>query len=312
MVAKAIPKRKARKAVPVFSEAESRLWWEYQSSRSIAARNALVEFYQGVLERIAWGLYRRLSGCELEDLIADGVPGLIHAIERFDLGRGFKFKTYAVPRIRGAMFDAIRDRDPAPRIARRHVGQLAKVETHYTCLQGRPATDAELKHALRLSDEHLARWKCDAVLCNVATASISQATVSGANRGAHQGWEAEPLERLLIDGHSPSPNARLDQGNWWEALLRVLGERGRAIVSLYFVHGWTMRMIGRHLLLAESRVSQIMGELLSHLRKCRSKADFDDIPTGRAGRDRLIDILPTVHRLRTVRRMQKMRQLQAA
>lgn len=55
---------------------------------------------------------------DLEDMIAEGVIGLLHAVARFDPGRGVLFKTFAERRIRGAIIDAMRRDDWVSREAR--------------------------------------------------------------------------------------------------------------------------------------------------------------------------------------------------
>src|SRR5215813_10687936 len=60
---------------------------------------------------------------DLDDLVQDGVLGLIDAANRFDAGRGIKFETFAERRVRGAMIDALR-RDAWPRGVRRQRRQL--------------------------------------------------------------------------------------------------------------------------------------------------------------------------------------------
>ncbi len=45
---------------------------------------------------------------EQADLVSYGIFGLIDAIDKFDPGRGYKFETYAISRIKGAMLDELR------------------------------------------------------------------------------------------------------------------------------------------------------------------------------------------------------------
>lgn len=72
-----------------------------------------------LLDRIANAVKRKLPAhVDVEDLIQYGWFGLNDAREKFDPERGIKFETYATPRIRGAMLDALRDLDWAPRLAR--------------------------------------------------------------------------------------------------------------------------------------------------------------------------------------------------
>lgn len=69
---------------------------------------------------IAKVMSRRLpSTVELDELINDGVVGLLDAARRFDPTRGVPFSAYAGHRIRGAILDGLRKRDPLPRRLRR-------------------------------------------------------------------------------------------------------------------------------------------------------------------------------------------------
>jgi len=79
-----------------------------------------VEGYLPLVGAIAWTVSRGLpSVVEMDELINDGVIGLYTALERYDPGRGVGFSTYAGHRIRGAMLDGLRERDPLPRAFRR-------------------------------------------------------------------------------------------------------------------------------------------------------------------------------------------------
>lgn len=80
----------------------------------------LVEEYLPLVGAIARTLSRALPpAVEMDDLVHDGVIGLISALRRFDPARKVGFSTYAGHRIRGAMLDGLRARDPLPRACRR-------------------------------------------------------------------------------------------------------------------------------------------------------------------------------------------------
>src|SRR4051794_8273591 len=82
-------------------------------------RQKLIERFLPVVMSIADKLASKLPrSVEVQDLFQDGVFGLSDAVDRFQLDRGFKFPTYATQRIRGAMVDAMRDRDWVPRLVR--------------------------------------------------------------------------------------------------------------------------------------------------------------------------------------------------
>ena len=95
------------------------LWAEYRNSSKPETREKLIEHYLPLVKlvagRIAIGLPQYV---DKDDLVGNGVFGLIEAIERYDLERGVKFETYAVARIRGAMLDSLRAQDWIPATVR--------------------------------------------------------------------------------------------------------------------------------------------------------------------------------------------------
>jgi len=58
---------------------------------------------------------------EIDDLINEGILGLIDAIGKYDDSRGVKFETYAITRINGAILDALRALDWVPRAVRQRL-----------------------------------------------------------------------------------------------------------------------------------------------------------------------------------------------
>jgi RNA polymerase sigma factor for flagellar operon FliA len=81
---------------------------------------ATVEGYLPLVSAIARTVSRGLPPTvEVDELVNDGVLGLMTALQRYDPGRGVGFSTYAGHRIRGAMLDGLRERDPLPRALRR-------------------------------------------------------------------------------------------------------------------------------------------------------------------------------------------------
>ena len=88
------------------------LWQSFRADPTLERRNRLVLQYSPLVKYVAGRLRTRLpESVEYADLVSDGIIGLMEAIERFDPGRGLTFQTFAVPRIRGAMVDALRSLD---------------------------------------------------------------------------------------------------------------------------------------------------------------------------------------------------------
>ena len=80
----------------------------------------LVKYVAG---RVAVGLPQNV---EQSDLVSYGMFGLIDAIDKFEPDRGFKFETYAISRIKGAILDELRSIDWVPRSVRAKVRQIEK------------------------------------------------------------------------------------------------------------------------------------------------------------------------------------------
>jgi len=69
----------------------------------------------------------RCRGADREDLIAAGVVGLVQAAQRYRGDLGASFGAYAARRVRGQVLDALRDRDPLTRSARRAYREAQKI-----------------------------------------------------------------------------------------------------------------------------------------------------------------------------------------
>ena len=87
--------------------------------RSDEARE-LVSRHAELVKRIAYHLVGRLPpSVEVDDLMQAGMLGLLEAASNYAPNRGASFETYAGIRIRGAMIDALRKLDWAPRSVHR-------------------------------------------------------------------------------------------------------------------------------------------------------------------------------------------------
>lgn len=105
----------------------------------------LVEAYLPLVGAIARAVARRLpSTVDRGDLIGDGMVGLLEAARRYDPSRGVGFGAYAGHRIRGAIYDGLRARDPLSRAARRAARAAGKTA---------PLQFVELEQAVTVPDD---------------------------------------------------------------------------------------------------------------------------------------------------------------
>src|SRR5687767_1878883 len=137
-------------------EAIDRLWQEFKETGDTKHRDALIVHYSPLVKyvagRVAVGLPQNVDQA---DLVSYGIFGLIDAIEKFDLGRGFKFETYAISRIKGAIIDELRSIDWVPRSVRSKARSLEKAYSKLEAQHHRTPTDAELAAEMGISDSQL-------------------------------------------------------------------------------------------------------------------------------------------------------------
>lgn len=223
-------------------------------------RDRLIEQYaplvKYVVGRLAIGLPAIL---DYEDILSYGTIGLIEALDRFDPGKGVKFETYAISRIRGAIIDALRSLDRLPRSVRQKAKRLEQATNELTAVLGREPTDEELAEAVGMSLDQYHKALVDASWVTVSLDGLLERDDS--NDGPSAEMPANPDAEDFTE--------RLEQRQLIEALadsVRTLPERELLIVSLYYKDGMTMKEIAQILEISESRVCQLHGRALGRLR----------------------------------------------
>jgi RNA polymerase sigma factor for flagellar operon FliA len=211
--------------------------------------------YSPLVKYVAGRLRTRLpDSVDYGDLVSDGIIGLMEAIDRFDPARGLTFQTFAVPRIRGAMVDALRALDWVPRSVREKVRQVEQAQRMLEARLGRIPDDPEIAAELGISVPELRDLYAKVSFTSVGT--------------------LEDLE--LADDLSAAATHEIEDDQAKAALLRVVGElpeRDQILIALYYFEGLTLSEIGRVLGVSESRVSQLHSRATMVLRTKLSAID---------------------------------------
>jgi RNA polymerase sigma factor for flagellar operon FliA len=239
------------------------LWAAWERDRAPAARDALIIHYAPLVKyvagRVGVGLPRSV---EQSDLVSYGMFGLIDAIDKFEAGRGFKFETYAISRIRGAILDELRTVDWVPRSVRSKIRRIEQAIATLEASGARAPTDDELAAELGWTPEQVQAALGD--ISHVGVVALDEILVASAVRG-----EALTLGEILADGTAHGPagafamaEIRRDLGQ----AIRALPEREKVVLALYYFENLTLREIGRVLGVTESRVSQIHTQAVLRLR----------------------------------------------
>jgi RNA polymerase sigma factor for flagellar operon FliA len=230
------------------SEDLEEIWREFRATNDPGLRNRLVLQYAPLVKYVAGRLRTRMpDSVEQDDLVSDGVLGLMDAIERFEPARGLSFQTFAVPRIRGAIIDGMRSMDFVPRSVRDKLRLVHRAQVTLEERLGRVPEDTEVAREVGIPVQQLRDLS-------------RQANSNHANLDDFD----------LADELSSAADHRVEQGDTNASLMRVvdqLAERDRVIIALYYFEGLTLAEIGQVLGVTESRVSQVHRRATTTLRQ---------------------------------------------
>jgi len=228
----------------------------YTAQSKARETDALVMRHAELVKRIAYHLVGRLPpSVEVADLIQAGMLGLLEAAGHFAADRGASFETYAGIRIRGAMLDALRKLDWAPRSVHRKARAAAAAVREIESEVGREARDTEIASRMGVSIEEYHRIVQDAASCRLTSLDESSND------------EESPINRTPDNG--PDPFGDIADEGFRKALagaIEELPERERMVMSLYYDDELNLKEIGAVLKVTESRVCQLHGQALVRLK----------------------------------------------
>jgi len=241
---------------------EDELWKMYKKDRDPKLREYFIIKYASMVRyvagRIAIGMP---SSVEFDDLVGYGVFGLLDAIEKYDSGKKVKFSTYAVSRIRGAIFDELRSIDWVPRSIRQKAREIEDTIANLEGKLGRSATNEEIATDMNMTMEDY-----NQLLLKVSsTTLLSLADTRYKNDGSDKLSLGDSLEAPS----SMNPDVETERNAIKKIVMDAiyqLPEREQKVLIMYYYENMTLREIGEVLQVTESRVSQIHSSASAHLR----------------------------------------------
>jgi RNA polymerase sigma factor for flagellar operon FliA len=239
------------------------LWERFKASGDHKAREGLILHYSPLVKFVAGRLRAGLpKSVDPADLASYGTFGLIDAIDKFDPGRGFKFETYAISRIKGAIIDELRSLDWVPRSVRARARDIEKAHAKLENRLQRAPSEEEMAKELKMSEEDLRK-----ALLEIANSSVLALddlwTVADPAGGQIS------LLDTIRDPNAVDPQAEIDAAELKDRLaeaIEALPDRERLVIALYYYENLTLREIGEVLGVTESRVSQLHTKAVLGLR----------------------------------------------
>ena len=239
------------------------LWAEYKVTGSPLARDKLILQYSPLVKYVAGRVSTGLpANIEQADLVSYGIFGLIDAIEKFEPGRGNKFETYAISRIRGAIIDELRAIDWVPRSVRSKAREIEKAIAKLENELSRVPTDPEIAAQMGITLTDLRALYQQ--ISFVSVVALDELMTVGGEKG-----DSLPLIETLQDSGTADPVAAFESEEMKRILLDAINrlpDREKIVVTLYSYEGLTLAEIGQVLGVTESRICQMHTKAVLQLR----------------------------------------------
>lgn len=228
------------------------LWQRYKAKGDLQAREQIIGEFAYLTKYVVDRLNVRPTaalGCD--DLLSYAIVGLIEAVERFDPARDIKFSTFAVPRIRGSVLDAMKSMDWQPRSVRSKCREMRNAMAGLEAEFGRPPTDEETARAMGINEDEL----CDILADSAQAAALSLEELMLGGEESEAGFDGDPVFAAEMEERM-------------EILARVVGElpeKERLVISLYYKDELTLKEVAEVLGVTESRACQIHSKAVNRM-----------------------------------------------
>ena len=232
---------------------EDELWLEFKKTKSPQLRDKFIRQYMPLVKYVAGKVSVGMPGSvDFDDLVGYGQFGLLDAINKFDPEKNVKFKTYAVTRIRGAIFDELRTLDWVPRSVRQKSREIEDTIVQLESKLGRTASDSEVAGAMGISEDEY----------HQTILKVSGTSVLSLNDVWYSGEESEHVSigDCIESPTSLNPDVIVEREEIRRVIIEAINElpeKEKMVLVLYYHEDMTFKEIGQVLEVSESRVSQL-------------------------------------------------------
>lgn len=264
---------KNQELINLSEEEELKLWRQYKSTKAPDLREKLILKYAPLVKyvagKVAIGMPKKI---EYDDLVGYGVFGLLDAIDKYEPERNTKFKTYAITRIKGSIFDELRSIDWVPRTVRQKAKELEKTIMELDEKLGRTPLDEEIAEKLGITEKELQKLYL----------TLSSTTVASVQDTYSNGEDSDDEKNSVIGTIEANPNynpelisEKVEIKTMISQIIGELSDKEKQVLILYYYEDLTLKEIGEVLEVTESRVSQLhtkaIFKLKAKLKKLQKK-----------------------------------------
>jgi RNA polymerase sigma-B factor len=236
---------------------EKRLFGIYARDRSYHIRNIIFNRYVYLVEILAKKYVNR--GVEYQDLFQIASIGLINAIERFDVEKGYRFSSFATPTILGEIEKYFRDKEWVIRVPR----QLQKLSKRiYTAREeleqrlNRQPNIAELAEYLGITEEKVLEAMEAASV--YTPQSIDQPYNNDENKDLSLG------DLLGVDDDNLT---KIENRDFIDRCISNLNQRELKVLKDRFFKGRTQAQIAKELNVSQMTISRLEKKIVEKFRK---------------------------------------------
>jgi RNA polymerase sigma factor FliA len=232
---------------------EDNLWDEFKKTKSPALRDKFIRQYMPLVKYVAGKVAVGMpNSVEYDDLVGFGQFGLLDAINKYDTSKNVKFKTYAVTRIRGAIFDELRKIDWVPRSVRQKSREIEDAVVTLESRLGRTATDSEIASSLNMSESEYHR----------TVMKVSGTSILSLNDVWYTGDDNDNMSigNNIESPTSLNPDVIAEREEIRKVIAKAISElpeKEKMVIVLYYHEDLTFKEIGEVLEVSESRISQL-------------------------------------------------------
>ncbi|HBG66400.1 MAG TPA: RNA polymerase sigma factor WhiG [Treponema sp.] len=241
---------------------EDELWHEFKKTKMPAIRDKFIRQYMPLVKYVAGKVSTGMpESVEFDDLVGFGQFGLLDAINKYDPDKNVKFKTYAVTRIRGAIFDELRELDWVPRSVRQKSREIEDTIVDLEARLGRTASDAEIAKAMGMTESEY----------ETTVMKISGTSILSLNDVWYSGDDSDHMSigDNIEAPASLNPDVIVEREEIRKVIIQAINELPRnekMVIVLYYHEDLTFKEIGQVLNVSESRISQLHSKANVRLR----------------------------------------------